>query len=517
MSDLGNGSARPQILVVEDSKVFREMQEMLLGQAGYAVSAFENPQAALTAANSQRYDLVVIDYELPEMNGQQFMHALRAIHPEIAVIFVSGSLTLELAIQLSSQGVAGIFNKPANPKTLLEKINETLSRSAARDTAVRIGSSSGLPGGRPAPGGFVPEPTSEQLAYRPRFVVGSSNRFRELTHRLWKVRDFRSVLLLQGEPGSPFELLAREVAEISVFRDGPVMICRGQKFESRGLIEALAPSLLSHDAGTLIVTGVESFTPEQQKTLENLVTGRDVFLPFARRFRLVLAATLDLTDRVDEGTFNDTLYYKISSLSLTVPNLREMRGDIVLNAKRILAANHETGQIPVPLEIAPAAAEWIEAQEWTGNYDQLASAVVHAAKFAEGNDITLASFAAGWPEGWQASVAVATAPVVSIEDESGPTGETRPPFPVASAIADEAQNIPSPPSAIAGDLKPSPRPLETAATTLARAPASQLFAKPTPPPRRLTAQSLFRPASTNYSFTKRLAESLAVADSCAAH
>src|SRR4051812_14482997 len=307
-------SKSAHVLVVEDSSVFREMQGLLLRQAGYAVSLHENPQTALTISAKEHFDLVVIDYELPNMNGEQFMHELRKIQPDIAVIFVSGSLTLELAIKLSSQGVAGIFNKPANPKTLLEKINETLARNAARDTAARVGSGSPVPPPRRnktrspftrspfTRGSPTAEPTANRLAYAPRFVVGKSDRFREFTHRLWKVRDFRAVLLLHGEAGSPLELLARELAEISIFRDGPIMVCDAAKFEPRGLIEVLAPSLLSHDAGTLIVSGVETFTAAQQKTLENLMSGRDVFLPFARKFRLVLAATPALSERVDEGT-----------------------------------------------------------------------------------------------------------------------------------------------------------------------------------------------------------------------
>ncbi|MFA6046993.1 MAG: response regulator, partial [Phycisphaerales bacterium] len=140
MSDAGKESGRARILVVEDSSVFREMQSLLLGGAGYDVSAHESPQTALEIAGKQHFDLAIIDYELPQMNGQQLMHALRQTQSDIAVIFVSGSLTLELAIQLSSQGVAGIFNKPANPKTLLEKVNETLARHAARDTAARVAS-----------------------------------------------------------------------------------------------------------------------------------------------------------------------------------------------------------------------------------------------------------------------------------------------------------------------------------------------------------------------------------------
>src|ERR1051326_7811809 len=132
----GKDTPRAQILVVEDSSVFREMQGLLLRQAGFGPWLYENPQVALQEAAKQKFDLVVIDYELPEMNGEQFMHALRKLQPDIPAIFVSGSLTEELVVRLPTQNVAGLFHKPSNPKQPLEKISETLSR-AARDTAVR--------------------------------------------------------------------------------------------------------------------------------------------------------------------------------------------------------------------------------------------------------------------------------------------------------------------------------------------------------------------------------------------
>lgn len=498
MSNPAPGSGKAHVLVVEDSSVFREMQGLLLRQAGYEVSLHETPQAALTAAGKQVFDLVVIDYELPEMNGQQFMHALRKLQPDIAVVFVSGALTLELAIQLSSQGVAGIFNKPANPKILLEKINETLARNAVRDTAARMGSNAPI-APRRTPGGADPaagsEPTADRLAYAPRFLLGQSDTFREFSHRLWKVRDFRAALLLHGEAGSAFEAIARDLAEISIFRDGPVMLCRAADFETRALIQVLAPSLLSHDAGTLIVTGVEQFNPAQQKTLENLMTGRDVFLPFARRFRIVLAATNELSDRVDDGTFNETLYYKISALSLLVPTLRDMRPDIVTNGLRILAGNVESGQAGAPITFTADAAAWLEAQDWPGNFDQLSRTLLTAAKRHAGGDaLTVAALESAWREvgrsvAQRQPAAPLNAPLPGLASaEPAPTAEARPPFPVTSALASES--------------KPSS----------ARPPVLEKPAPAAAKPKIPTAQSLFRPASESFSFTTRLAESLAAAE-----
>jgi DNA-binding NtrC family response regulator len=479
MSGPGKDTSRAHILVVEDSSVFREMQGLLLRQAGFAACLHENPQAALGDAVKQKFDLVVIDYELPEMNGEQFMHALRKLQPDIPAIFVSGSLTQELIVRLTTQNVAGLFHKPTNPKQLLEKISETLSR-AARDTAVRAGSNAPLGSAAKAAPVPVVEPPAHGLAYEPVYVMGASDRFREFTHRLWKVRDFRSTLLLQGEPGSPFELFARELAGISLFRDGPVMLCDVADFEPRKLIETLAPSLLSQDAGTLIVTGVEQFTADQQKTLENLTTGRDVFLPFARRFRLVLAATPRLAERVEDSSFGDVLFYKISSLSLTVPTLRAMRADIVANAAHLLQQHHATANASAPTKLTAEATAWIESQDWPGNYAELSTLLLIAANRATEKELDVAALQAAWQEYYADRPAAAAA-----------ESDTPAPF----AAATPAPTVDVAPFATASAPLATPR---TSATV-----------------RTLATKSLFRPASAGYDFSKRLADSIAVAEAVA--
>jgi DNA-binding NtrC family response regulator len=524
MSEPASPSARAHVLVVEDSSVFREMQGLLLRQAGYAVSGHESPQAALAEARQQKFELVIIDYELPEMNGQQFMHELRKIQPAIAVIFVSGSLTLQLAIQLGREGVAGIFNKPANPKTLLEKINETLSRTGSRDASLPgKGSSSPLPAARrgnsatPFQAPAVPgEPAAGELAYPPRFFPGQSETFRDFTHRLWKVRDFRAVLLLQGETGAPFELIARDLAAISIFRDGPIMLCPAEKFDTQHLIEVLAPSLLSQDAGTLIVTGVESLSPAQQKVLHTLMTSRDMFLPFARRFRLVLAAAAHLSDLADNGTFDETLYYKISSLSVDVPSLHELRGDILLHVRQLLDQHAAAHKLPKSPSLSTAAAAWLEEQEWPGNYTELSRTLQIAGPAAKGTEIGVPALEAALRQVRAEVASIAAKPVAGAAASPAPVRaqisveETLPPFAMRPA-APAPTAIPAPPAptpVIAGTVtapKPAPAP----------APAMPVAPKRTeaaPRPSGLTARSVFRPASGAYDFSRRLAESLALAE-----
>jgi DNA-binding NtrC family response regulator len=395
MNDENHAPARAWVLLVDDSIVFREMLGLLLEQAGFHVSAHESPQTAYDIATVQFFDLAILEFELPVINGHELMHALREVQPKIPVIFVSGSLTLDLAIQLSREGVAGIFNKPPNPKILLEKINESLDRRSAHHTAARVGTDqpfvsrwSGAVSRNPA----LPLPDTDEPTFKPRFLPGSSPAFLDFARRIRKVRDFRSVLLLQGEPGSPFEALARDLVPISIFRNGPVMVCGAAEFGTHRLTEVLAPSLLSHDAGTLIVDGVDLFNPEQQVLLDNLLSGRDVFHAFARRFRLVLSATSPLWDRVEEGTFDETLYYKITALSITVPKLSEMSSDIPAIAREILASHGADESGAKRLKFTAEAEDWLETRPWPKNYAQLRATILQAIPRARNGRISISEF-----------------------------------------------------------------------------------------------------------------------------
>jgi DNA-binding NtrC family response regulator len=301
------------------------------------------------------------------------------------------------------------------------------------------------------------------------------------------------VLLLQGEAGSPFELIARDLAAISIFRDGPVMVCAAHEFGTERLLEVLAPTLLSPDAGTLVITGVETFTPAQQKILQTLLASRDMFLPFARRFRAVLAATNHLADLADSGQFNDTLYYKISALTVSVPPLRELRPDLLANARQILDQHAAATKSAQPFALTPAAAAWIEAQPWPGNYSQLARTLRAAAQ--AGTPIDQPALAA--------SLAPAEEPAAVC-----PVRQTRSPFapkPAASAA------VPAPAPAVApAPVRREPAPVAAAVAGAPVATAAPRVAKP------LTARGLFGPAPHGYNFAQRLQSSLAAAE-LAAH
>ena len=216
-------------------------------------------------------------------------------------------------------------------------------------------------------------------------------------------------------------------------------------------------------------------------------------LYLARRFRLVLAATTALTERVEDGSFGDTLFYKISSLSLTVPSLRELEGDIALNARHILEHHHATQDASAPSKLSAEASAWLEAQAWPGNYAQLSRTVLGAVGHCQGDDLDVAALEAALQEG---------------ADRPAPaTGSNAAEFATSAAIAEPVVVSAAPADAV---------PAAVAAPAAEPDPKTPAPSRGAPAVRVIGTQSLFRPASTAYNFGKRLAESIAVAEACSA-
>jgi transcriptional regulator of acetoin/glycerol metabolism len=170
----------------------------------------------------------------------------------------------------------------------------------------------------------------------------------------------------------------------------------------------------------------------------------------------------------DEGRFNETLYYKISSLSLSIPPLRELRGDLLANVAQLLAEHRITLNAPAPFALSAAAGNWIVAQNWPGNYAQLSRILLAAARRAGTTEIDVAALE------------------TCLRQEEKP------------AIAAAAKAATSP----ATNLTPVAMPTNTAKATISAA--------------VLSARSVFRPTTRAYDFGQRLANSLAMAHSALA-
>jgi len=115
-----------KILIVDDDDDFRGLLSDVFTQAGYDVTAVNNPHLAITTFSEKEFDAVVTDHNMPEMTGEDLIKNIREQEPNIPIILVSGYLNQDLIQNLKNVN-AEIFHKPLNVISLLRKTEEKLS------------------------------------------------------------------------------------------------------------------------------------------------------------------------------------------------------------------------------------------------------------------------------------------------------------------------------------------------------------------------------------------------------
>ncbi|MEZ6185673.1 MAG: sigma 54-interacting transcriptional regulator [Planctomycetota bacterium] len=239
----------------------------------------------------------------------------------------------------------------------------------------------------------------------PRYLLGESAVMRVLSRQLATAARAEAPVLLQGESGTGKELAASAIHGLSPRRGGPFVVVNAATL--RG--DLLSSELFGHekgaftgalarrkgafelaDGGTLFLDEVAELPLESQATLLRVVEGKG----FRRvgggselrpSVRLVAATHQDLRAAADDGRFRQDLYYRLAVVEVTLPPLRERRGDALVLASRFLA-ELSGGRLR---GFEPEAAAALEAYAFPGNVRELRNAVEHAAIFAQGEQVAL--------------------------------------------------------------------------------------------------------------------------------
>jgi len=376
---------KDKVLLVEDEPIVRFGIRDFLESRGFDVEEAGNLEQARNVFQRVRPDAIVLDYLLPDGNALDFLPELHAADPQVPIVLLTGHGTIDLAVRAMKQGAENFLTKPVELPALSIILDRALEnqRNRRRQTA---------------------RARSDRDSFDP--FLGTSEAIRALAREAAIALRSDGPVLVQGETGSGKGVLARWLHEHGARRDEPFvdLNCAGlsREFleselfghargaftgavtEKKGLFE------VAHK-GTLFLDEVGDFDPAlQPKVLKVLEDNRfrrmaeiadrqvDVFL--------VAATNHDLLRLVREGKFRSDLYFRISTIPIVVPPLRERREDIPLLATHTLAQlARDLGRPDVRL--SRGALEALSAYSWPGNLRELRNMLERAVLRADGAEI----------------------------------------------------------------------------------------------------------------------------------
>jgi len=382
-----------RVLVVDDDLGLRQSLTLLLKQADYDVVADGSPTKALEQALSDRFDLILCDVRMPEMEGLEFLRRYREAKGSALVIMMSAYGGEDAAIAAMKEGAYDYLPKPFRSDEVLLTLRKAEEREQLR--------------------GQVATLAAELKRWTDREVVAESPAMRRVVELATRVAPHPTTVLITGESGTGKEVIARAIHRMSPRHDArfvavncaaiPEHLLESELFghvrgaftgataDQRGLFEEA-------DGGTLLLDEVGDLPlPLQVKLLRVLQEGeiRRVGGQRAQRVDVrVLAATArDLERDVAEGHFREDLYYRLNVVRVHVPPLRERPQDLEPLAAALLQRAMERAGRRVAM--SPEAVAAIRAYGWPGNVRELENTLERAVVLSADGVIRADAFEAG--------------------------------------------------------------------------------------------------------------------------
>jgi len=370
---------RARILVVDDEKLLRWSWAQRLEREGYEVAECETAGAGIARLDDGEFDLLLLDYKLPDLDGLEVLRRIKPKEADLPVIMITAHSSLENAIEAMKLGASDFLAKPVDLDVLLLAVRRTLE---ARELAREVHR-------------FRDD---EKERYGFGNIIGRSAPMREVFDVVSRVAESDpATVLIQGESGTGKDLVARAIHYASPRAERPLVTVTCTAIPEH-LLES---ELMGHEKG--------AFTDAraQKKGLLELADGGTVFLdeigdlPLALqakllRFledktfkrvggtrdltvdaRIIAATNKDLAIAVREGQFRSDFYYRLNVIMLRLPPLRDRRDDVPMLVHHFVEKMNREFRKDVQ-GVADDAMRVLLQYEWPGNVRELRNVLERA-------------------------------------------------------------------------------------------------------------------------------------------
>jgi DNA-binding NtrC family response regulator len=385
---------RPRLLIVDDQRDVLTALRMALAKEGIEVVTAGSPAGALAAVTTDSFDAALIDlnYTRDTTSGVEGLNLLETLHesdPLLPVIVMTAWASVDLAVQAMRTGARDFIEKPWDNARLLSVVRNQLELGRALRNGRRLEAENAL--------------LRDASSVR---IVAESSAMQDVLSIAQRVASSDAPVLIMGESGTGKSLLARLIHEWSARGNSLIEVNVGALpegvFESEmfGHVRGAFTDARSEragrvelaDGGSLFLDEIGNLPAGQQaKLLRVLDSGEFEPVGSSRtrkvNVRLIAATNADLHKLVAEGRFRQDLLFRINTIEIRIPPLRERRADIAPLALAVLAASGRRYGRALR-EFDPDAIRTLQHYAWPGNIRELRNVIERAALLAGGEVVT---------------------------------------------------------------------------------------------------------------------------------
>jgi DNA-binding NtrC family response regulator len=379
---------KAKILIAEDEETQRDLLDGFLKKEGFFVDAVTNGREALQKLEGSFYDIALLDYKMPEMDGLQTLREIRKLYPELPVVMVTAFGTVETAVASMKEGSLDYLTKPIDLDELLLIFQKVIERSNLirenRDLKAKL-----------------------QERYTFHNIVYGSPKMEEVMGLVSRVASSQATILIRGESGTGKELIAHAIHYASSRSEKPFV-----KVNCSAIPETLLESeLFGHekgaftgatqkrigrfeeaDGGSIFLDEIGDLTPGTQIKLLRVLQERE-FQRLGSNFnlktgvRVITATHRDLEEAMKKGEFREDLYYRLNVITIHLPPLKERREDIPLLIDFFLK-KYSTMNQKSTSDLSKEARNLLLHYPYPGNVRELENLVERAVVLCRGEIIT---------------------------------------------------------------------------------------------------------------------------------
>ncbi len=384
-------AAGPLVLVVDDDATARRMLDVRMRALGCQVAMAETGQEALTAIERDLPAVILLDLQMPQMDGMEVLRTLNREGVEVPTIVITAHGTIETAVEAMKEGAVDFILKPFDPQYLEIAVRRALERRQLLDSNRLF---------------------RDALEARSSNILGECPLIQAAIQTAQKAAGTNSTVLLLGESGTGKEVFAHMIHQWSPRRDKPFVVVNcvalsehlleselfgHEKGAFTGAHQAKKGKFEAANGGTVFLDEIGDMPPSLQTKLLRVLHDHEFervggSRPISTDIRVLAATNRDLDETVKAGRFRADLFYRLNVIRIVLPPLRDRKEDIPALAQHFRARYAAEAKRPVR-RISTEAMDLLCRQDWPGNVRELANTIERAVVLCSGETITPADLA----------------------------------------------------------------------------------------------------------------------------